>query len=282
MKRLIIDKENMDDLILVAISNANGRYKGHSILEHCFKKMNIEQMFHHFSKEDRTVFFEIYQMLLDDGANAGVLIRKKTEEFLYLQKATVECLRLITVLLLSEQIKNNANYKKRFDHLLEAAAALLAQIEQENFIASKSNTKEDRPTEITINKTVVDTEMKHSFRISLMFEQDNEDRKGDVVCKYEECMRGIYRLQTQPWLTSLEVLIKIGANVSAIIEGGCLVPIFKLEHLLETATDAIRLITETMRGRGAVPAIKESTAITDNFSELNELLKEIIFRKEEV
>lgn len=260
MKRLNMNNEKPDDFILAILTDANGTYQGRSHLEYCFEKMDLRQTFCDLSKGDRTVFFELYQILLDDGADAGVLIRKRAEEFAYLQKATVECLRLISVLLLSEQVKYNSDYKSQFDVLFETVATLLCQIEQADFITDKPDTEE-----------VPDDNREWDV---------NDGLEWDVVRNYVNCMRSIYKLNTQPWRI-LKSLIKAVADVSLIFEEG-IVSDWKLEHLFETATDAIRLIRETMRGKNAISAIKESTAITDNFSELNELLKEIIFRKEGV
>lgn len=249
MKQFIADKEKTDDFILAVLADVNGMYKGRSNLEYCFEKMDLKQTFCDLSKGGREVFFEIYQILLDDGADAGVLIRRKAEEFAYLQKATV-----INVLLLSKQVKNNPDYKNQFDVLSDAAAELLRQIEQADFTANKPDTEE----------------MSDDNR-----EWDvNDNLEWDVVRNYINCMRSIYRPNTQPW-RNLISLIKAGADVSLIFEEG-IVPNFKLENLIETATDAIRLLSETMHGRGAISAIKESAVITDNFSELNVFLKELI------
>lgn len=257
MKRLNMNNEKVDDFILAILADVNGTYQGRSHLEYCFEKMDLRQTFCDLSKGDRTVFFELYQILLNDGADASVLIRKRAEEFAYLQKATVECLRLISVLLLSEQVKYNSDYKSQFDMLFETAATLLCQIEQADFITDKQDTEEMSDDKWDVN----------------------DDLEWDVVRNYINCMRSIYRLNTQPWRI-LESLIKAVADVSIIFEEG-IVSDWKLEGLLETATDAIRLIRETMRGKNAISAIKESAAIADNFSELKVLLKEIISKRGE-
>ena len=256
MKRLNMNNEKPDDFILAILADVNGTYQGRSHLEYCFEKMDLRQTFCDLSKGDRTVFFELYQILLDDGADAGLIIRKRAEGFAYLQKATVECLRLINVLLLSEQIKYNSDYKSQFDVLFAAVASLLCQIEQADFITDKPDTEE-----------VPDGNQEWDV---------NDGLEWDVVRNYVNCMRSIYKLNTQPWRI-LKSLIKAVEDVSLIFEAG-IVSDWKLEHLLETTIDAIRLLTETMRGRGAISAIKESVAITDNFSELNVLLKELINR----
>lgn len=273
MKKLLLNIERTDDFILAIASGAdvNGTYKNQPLLEYCFEQMNLEQQMHVFSKQNRTQFYEKYQILLAAGADAGMLVIHKTEQFNYLQKATAECLKPIVVLLQSKQVKKNPHYKNRFNGLYQDAAALLNQIEKEK-IPQKQITKE-KPQRKS-RRYSESAELKAALA-QAVDGTDNTNRKLSVELAFEKCMHDIYVLDSDRSLLELEHLIEANSDVAMIFEGEAH-PVFNLERLLAVVANNMKLLAETMRGQGAMTAIMESPALTGNFSELQALLKELL------
>lgn len=267
MKKLLLNIERTDDFILAIASGAdvNGTYKNQSLLEYCFEQM------HAVSKQNRAQFYEKYQILLAAGADAGMLIIHKAEQFDCLQKATAECLKLIIMLLQSKQVKTNPHYKNRFNGLYRDAAALLNQIEKEK-IPQKPITKEKSQRKSCRYSESAERKAALAQAVDGI---DNTNRKLAVELAFEKCMHDIYVLDSDCSLLELEHLIEADSDVAMVFEGEAH-PFFNLETLLAVTADNMKLLAETMRGQGAMTAIMQSPALTGNFSELQALLKELL------
>lgn len=263
MKPLDGTSERMDDLIFAALANPSGRHKGRTLLEYCFHKMDVRQTFRHFSWEDRATYLELYEMLLEDGADAGAFLRKGVDDFAYLQKATCESLRLICVLLAGDQAyeRHAAGFLREdisFGKILDVTTTLLRDLEQ------------GLPVHIAKDVCPCTCPCALDDRNT----QDGADTQDDVVFLYEDCIRGIHEL-AQPRLASLEDAFRNGADASFLSEG-LVSPIFTAERLLSITSDAMRLLAETMHGRGAWEAVRERASLCGNFFALEVCLRDLI------
>lgn len=276
-------QKTMSDLIFAALANPNGRYRGRTLLEYCYQKMDVREAFRSFSWRDRTPYVTLFEILLQDGADAGAFLRRNIEEFSYLQKVACEALKLIRTLLAGVRVQEKKGgrgqsvsfCRAEFERLWEIACSLLQLLEETGAMDPAEMPVPAKASALPTAEQLgfVGCNSVDALRLVPRNEEKTERVSWAVQVFFEDCMRGIHRL-AQPDLPPLDILLREGADVVPLFEGYVACG-FGPEDLLPITADALRLLTEILRGQGAQAALQNAAPLRANFFTLGTILREM-------